>query len=153
MPDIQGPGACGSHLGLGRVDPDRSNLGFRQWALEVDIQQAIVESGSDNLNSFGQDEAPLKLAGGNSPVQVQPAFIISLPSSDHQLIILDLNRKIIHGETGNRQCYPQSVVTDLLYIVRGITLCRAFGDAVECTLKLVEPQQERTTEKRHAGCH
>src|SRR3982751_5891315 len=86
-------GAVGSGLScmmfpfLGRTNVDSARKPLRFWADHADDQHAVLHHGSLYLNAVGQQEAPLKLPGGNAAVQEFTAGIVVLPAAHDQLIV------------------------------------------------------------------
>ena len=78
------------------------------------------------------------------------ASVVGLLAADHQLIVLDRDRQIGHREAGDGQRDAQRVVADLLDIVGRIAVGGALVDAIERPLEMLEPEQQRRVEQRHA---
>src|ERR671920_812276 len=132
------------------LDGDGTHLRLRDRALQVHMEQSIIQRRTDHFNPFRQNEAALELAGGNAAMQINPGLVIDLPATDHQLVVFGLYRQIIHRETGDRKCDPQSIFAYLFDIVGRIPLRRVLRDPVERALELVEAQKERTVEQRQS---
>src|SRR4051794_36835631 len=135
------------------LDGDGTHLRLRDRALQVHVEQSVVQRGPDHFDPFRQNEAALELAGGNATMQINPRLVIDLTATDHQLVVFGLYRQIIHRETGDRKCDPQSIFAYLLDIVRRIPLRRVLRNPVEGALELIEAQQERTIEQRQSCSH
>src|SRR3954467_8437799 len=132
------------------LDGDGTHLRLRDRALQVHVEQSIIQRGSDHFDPFRQNEAALELAGGNAAMQINSRLVIDLPATDHQLVVFGLYRQIIHRETGDRKCDPQSIFAYLFNIVGRIPFRRVLRDPVERALELVEAQKQRTVEQRQS---
>src|SRR5262249_43595853 len=110
-------------------------LGFR--ANKVNMQQAIVEPGPADLDAFGQDKRPLKLAGRNSAMQIDALRVVDLPTAHDELIVLDRDSEIIGLKTRDRESDPQCVFAELLDIVGWVAVGRCLADSVECPLEMI----------------
>src|SRR5271170_6071470 len=84
-------------------------------------------------------------------MEIDPVLVLFLLAADDELVVLDLDREIVHGETGDRERDAQRILADLLDIIGGIAVGRGLGDAVERTLEMVEAQQQRRIEQRQTG--
>src|SRR3546814_6968811 len=91
------------------------------------MQQSALQGGTCDLDTLGQHEAALELARGDAAMQIDPALVVDLLTTNYELTILDLHRKIRVGESGDRQGNAQPVVAELLDVVGRITVCR-LGD-------------------------
>jgi hypothetical protein len=147
--DVDG-GKFGLADGLLNLYAADSRLGQR--TLQIDMQQTVVESGFLYLNSLRQNETALELAGGDSPMQEYPiGIVVNLSTTDGQLVVLDSDGQIIHGKARHREGDPQSVVTDLLDIVRRVSFGGCFRNSVENPLEMIESKKKRAIEHRYAG--
>src|SRR3546814_12964377 len=79
-------------------------------------------------------------------MQIYPALVVDLLTTNYELTILDLHRKIRVGESGDRQGNAQPVVAELLDVVGRITVCR-LGGAVDCLLALLGTEQVRALDE------
>src|SRR3546814_13222323 len=78
------------------------------------MQQSALQGGTCDLDTLGQHEAALELARGDAAMQIDPALVVDLLTTNYELTILDLHRKIRVGESGDRQGNAQPVVAELL---------------------------------------
>src|SRR5712692_4162051 len=108
---------------------------------QVDMQEPIIQPGAAHLDAFGQDEGALELTRGDAAMQIDALSIICLLAADDELVVLDRDAEIAHGEAGYRQGDPQSVLAQLLDIVGRISVARNFADPVEGTFEVVDPQE------------
>src|SRR5271156_6364279 len=67
----------GAALGLG-PDLDRADARLGHRALQVDMQQSIVEVGADHLDAVDQDEAALELARRDAAMQIDAILVVLL---------------------------------------------------------------------------
>jgi hypothetical protein len=109
------------------------------------MQQSVIQSGPLHLNTIGQYEATLELAGGNTPVQIYSLLVVFLFAPDGELVMFKLDIQVTHGETGNGQCNTQRIIADLLYIVRRVSIS-GFLNAIKLALQLVKTQKKRMVE-------
>src|SRR3546814_12735491 len=91
------------------------------------MQQSALQGGTCDLDTLGQHEAALELARGDAAMQIDPALVVDLLTTNYELTILDLHRKIRVGESGDRQGNAQPVVAELLDVVGRLPVCR-LGD-------------------------
>ena len=133
-------------LGLG-LDLDLADLGLDEGTDDLDMEQTIIERGASDLDALGQHEGALELAGGDTAVQIQTLPLLGLLAADDELRVLDLDRQVIHGETGNRQGNAQAVFAELLDVVGRIAIRRGLGHPIERPFEVVEAQQKGRTEQ------
>jgi len=127
-------------------DFDFADPGFRLRPAEIDTEQTIVEAGARHFDALRQDEAALELPRGNATMQIDALSVIGLLAADHELIVFNLNREIGDGKSGHGQSDAQSVLADLLDVVRRICVRRSFRHPIERALELVEPEQQGIVE-------
>ena len=93
------------------------------------MEEPVVELGAHHLNALGQHKAPLKLAGGDAPVQINAITGVLLPAADGQLTVLNLNQQVSFTEAGHRQRDSQAAVTDLFDVVGRVSSIPSFCEA------------------------
>jgi hypothetical protein len=131
-----------------RADADGLDprLGLR--ALEIEVQQPVVEPGALHLHPFRQHEGALELPRGDAAMQEDaPLGIVLLAAADHQLVVLLRDLQVVHGEAGDGQRDAQAVIAGLLDIVGRVAI-GALAHAVEHLLEVVEAEEQGRTEKR-----
>src|SRR3954451_19073510 len=69
------------------LDGDGTHLLLRDRALQVHVEQSVVQRGPDHIDPFRQNEAALELAGGNAAMQINPGLVVDLAATYHQLVI------------------------------------------------------------------
>src|SRR5207302_2993801 len=120
---------------------------------QIDMEQAVLEPGAAHLDALGEDERALKLTRCDPAMQIDPLRIVVLLAADHQLAVLDRYAQVGHREAGNRQGDAQLVFAELLDIVGRIAVAGDLVDPVQRPLEMLEPQQQRRVEQRHARHH
>jgi len=88
-------------------------------------------------------------------MEIVALLIVLLPSADDELAFLDRYIELVAGETRDCQRDAQAVglavcAGDPLDVVGRIAV-GSLGDAVERTLDLIEPEQERAGQRRNSG--
>ena len=114
------------------------------------MQQAVIEFGAGDFDAFGQNEAALKLPGGNAAMQID-AFVVFLPATDQELVFFQFDRKVRFGEASDGKRDAQAGLSGSFDVVGWITLGRQFRDAVESLLELLEPEHQRAVEQGKSG--
>src|SRR5438552_3055550 len=94
------------HLGLalgalGTLDLDDPHAALLLGAHEIDMEQAIVEPGSRYLDPFGEHEGTLELARRDAAMQVDALLVVGLPAPHDELVVLDLDREVVHSEASD----------------------------------------------------
>jgi hypothetical protein len=74
-------------------------------------------------------------------VEVDALGVVDLLAADDQLVVLDLDTEVGHGEAGHGQRDPQPVLADLFDVVGRVALGRTLGHSFERPLELVEAEQ------------
>src|SRR6185369_6412637 len=114
--------------GAGLADLDGAHPAFHRGPHQIDVQEAVVEPGTRHFDAFGEHERALELPRGDAAMQVDALAIVVLLAAHHQLVVLDLDREVSHGETGHRQRDAQRVLAGLLDIVGRIAVRRRLAD-------------------------
>jgi hypothetical protein len=96
-----------------------SSLGH--LALQVDVQQAVLETCRLHFYVVGELELALEAARSNALVQVTPrALLLRLARGDGQGVVLHLDLDLVLGEPGNRHGDAVAVLVDQFDVVRGV---------------------------------
>ena len=129
-------------------DGDGAHLPLDGAAHEINVQQSVVEPSAGDLDALGQNEGALELPRGNAAMKVDSILIVGLLATDDELVVLDLDTQIVHGEAGHGQRDTKLILTELLDVVRRIAVRRRLADPVERPLEMIKTQKERGIEKR-----
>src|SRR5665213_560026 len=126
----------------------RFHCGFRRaarvpWMRGVPDRRAAAHfrSGPHHLDAIGQHEGTLELPRGNAAMKVDPLLLLGLLAADDELVVFDLDGKVVHREAGDRQGDAQGVLAELLDIVGRVSIGCCLGHPVERSLELVEAEQ------------
>src|SRR3546814_12378474 len=96
--------------GFRGADLDGAHFRLDDLALEVYVEQAALKRGAGDVDPLGQHEAALELTGSAAAVQIDPALIVGLLATAHQLAVLDLDRAVCLREAGHRDGAEQPVL-------------------------------------------
>src|SRR5579875_184779 len=144
--------ACLSVARAARVtDLDALDALLRSATREIDVQQPVLEPRADDLDAVGKHERPLELACGDAAVEVDALLVVDLLAANDELVVLDLDRKLVHAETGDGQRDAQLILATLFDVVRRIAVGGRLADPVERPLELLESQQQGRIEHRQAS--
>src|SRR6266851_1612506 len=139
--------------GLGSADRNRAHPRLDRRPRQIDMEQPVLEPRAAHLDALGEDERALKLTRRDPAVQIDALGIVGLFAADHQLVVLDRNAQIGHREAGDREGDAQLVFAELLDVVGRIAVAGDLVDPVERPLEMLEPQEQRRVEQRHARHH
>src|SRR3546814_16265998 len=105
-------GACpiDDLAGARAIDLDSAHFRRDHLALEIDMQQSALQGGTCDLDTLGQHEAALELARGDAAMQIEPALVVNLLTTNYELPHLDQHRKIRVGQSGQAQVNDNEVV-------------------------------------------
>src|SRR3546814_16909873 len=78
--------------GARAIDLDSAHFRLDHLALEIDMQQSALQGGTCDLDTLGQHEAALELARGDAAMQIDPALVVDLLTTNYELTILDLHQ-------------------------------------------------------------
>src|SRR6266851_1032119 len=145
------PAAVGG--GLGPADRDRAHPRLDCRPYQIDMEQPVFEPRAAHLDALRENEGALKLPRGDPAVQIDALPIVGLLAADHQLVVFDGDAQIGHREAGDSEGDAQLVFAELLDVVRRIAVAGDLVDPVERPLEMLEPQEQRRVEQRHARHH
>src|SRR4051812_47781402 len=122
-PKVSG-GLLLEHLGLLRRgagrDADRARLRrLGHLAGELDMEQAVVEAGADDLDVVGELEAALEGAAGDAAIEVGALLLLLGLAGDHKRVLLDDDLEVVLAEPGDRHGQPVGVFAGVLDVVGG----------------------------------
>jgi len=107
--------------GSGRLDFDAAGLHrLGNFTFQFNVQQAVIQRGSGDLDVIGQVEAALERTGGYSPVEEAVVFIavfFGLLAGHDQLVVLRRDIQIRFSEASDCHGNPIAVITGFLDIV------------------------------------
>src|SRR5262245_55773961 len=132
---------------LGRTAADRNLARLRRLgnlALEVDVQEAVLQARALDLDMVGELEAPLERAGRDALVEhvaVLAVLLGLLVAADRERVLLHLDRQIVLGEAGDRNGHAIGVIVGALDVV-GRVAGRSFVEAAD----LLVEQRKQTVE-------
>jgi hypothetical protein len=94
------------------------------------------------------------LARRDAAVEILAGLVVLLPPANDKLAFLQRHVELIARESGDRQRDSQALRLavfpgDPFDVVRRIAI-RPLGDAVECTLNLIESEKKRTGQRRNS---
>src|SRR5689334_22155011 len=92
---------CGSIVAVGDGNRPHHALGFR--ANEVDRQQSVFQVRRHHPHTFREHEGALKLARRDPAVEILPGFVVLLPATDEELVLLDRHVELFAAEARDRQ--------------------------------------------------
>ena len=126
----------------GVVDRNPARLHrLRNFALQIDQQEAVFEAGALDLDVVGQGELPLERACRGSRCRKVLSSLSPLrPSSVSTL--LDRQRHLVRRKAGERHRNLETVLVEPLDVVGGIALFGGPLDLVENVKKAVEANRE-----------
>ena len=129
-------------------DLDALDDPFRGRTRKIDGEKSVLQVRAQHFHSVREHEGALELARRDAAVEILPGLVVLLTSANDELAFLDRDVELIAGEAGDRQRDAQALGLSVLAgnpldVVRRIAVC-ALGNAIERTLDLVEPEQERT---------
>jgi len=104
------------------------------------MEETIFEPSAANLDTFGENKRSLELTRGDAAMQVDTLSIVGLLAANHELVVLDSDGEIAHQKAGYREGDSQRILSELLDIVRRISVGGNFADSVERPLEVVKPQ-------------
>ena len=107
----------------GAVDRDAARLHrFRDFPLQVDDEQAVLEAGALDLDVVGQRELALEVARRDAAMQEGFPFLVALPTLEGQDVLLDRQFDLIRLESGERDRDLEVVLVEAFDVVGGIAL-------------------------------
>src|SRR5215510_4821063 len=135
-------------------DADRLDDPLRLRSCQVDRQQSALQVCAENLHSVREHEGALELARRDAAVEILTSLVVLLPPANDKLAFLQRHVELIAREPGNRQRDAQALRLAVLpgdpFDVVGRVAVRSLGNAVERTLDLIEPKQERAGQRRNS---
>ena len=106
-----------------RIDGDAAGLFlFRHDALQVDMEQAVLQAGGLDLDMLGELEAALEGAAGDALVQEVGLCALFALAGDGQHAILHVHRQVLVGKAGDRHGDAIVILVAALDIVGRIAL-------------------------------
>ena len=147
---------CGSGHGSDSFYFDLTHDPLRFRPLEIDGEQPVFQLRALHLDTVGQDEGTLKLAGRDAAVEIGAGPVIDLTAPDHELVFLEGDFKLVARESGDRKGdaeFLRGVFTarHALYIVGRIAVIGRFRGPVENALEIVESEQIGAGKQRDAS--
>src|SRR3569832_299285 len=125
-------------LGSGAIDRNGARLlGLGEQALQLDMEQAVLERSTGDFHILGQLEAQLEGALGNAAMEelTSLAFALrSLGTLDDEAVLFGLETQVAVGKAGDGDRDAIGVLADLLDVVGRIGLgflAHEAGEAVE----------------------
>ena len=105
------------------VDGDVPRLQlFRNLTCKLEVQEAVLELGTDYQDVVGELEAVLEGPAGNAAVQIAALLVLGLRdmATDLQHVILDRHFDIVVAKSGNGHGDTVSILVPCLDIVRRV---------------------------------
>src|SRR6185437_12906281 len=123
-------------LGLGlRADGDLPGfLALGQLALQLDMEEAVLEIGAGDLDIFGKLETQLEGALGNAAMEEFAGLLVAfltLPALDRQAVLLGLNGDLVGRKAGDGDRDAIGVIADLLDVIGRVGFGLLADNAVE----------------------
>jgi hypothetical protein len=120
---------------------DSPHSALHLGADQIDMEQPIIQPRATHLDALSQDKGSLELPGGDAAVQIHPLRIIRLLAAHDELVVFNRNAEVTHRKASYREGNPQSILAELLDIVRRISIARNLADPIERPLEMIEPQE------------
>ncbi len=129
---------------LADVDPAHHSLWLMTY--EIDLEKAIRQVRTADLDAVGQDKCALELPRCNTAIKVLAVAIIGLLAAHHKLVVFKDYIELIARKSGHSQRDPKPLgavcaAWDAFDVVGGIAIA-AFGGAIDKAFDLIEPQQQ-----------
>jgi len=107
----------------GAVDRDAVRLHrFGDFPLQVDNEQAVLETGTLDLDMVGERKLALEVTRRDAAVQEGPLFLVALAALQREDVLLDRQFDLIRLESGERDRDLKVVLVEAFDVVGGIAL-------------------------------
>src|SRR6516225_3013176 len=133
-----------------RLDLDSPHSVLYLGTDQINMEKPIIQPRAAHLDALGQDKGSLELSGGDSTVQIHAPRIVRLLAAHDELVVLNRNAEITHGEAGYREGDLQGILAELFDIVRRISIARSLADPIESPFEMIEPQEQGRVEHRQS---
>src|ERR1700751_4208014 len=91
-------------------DPPRLHR-LRQFALQLDLQETLIERSALHPNEVGEVEAALERAAGNAVIEIFALVLLGIRlAADDQRVLVDGDADLVRLETGDRDRDPVVVL-------------------------------------------
>src|SRR6266852_212803 len=84
--------------------------------------------------------------GGGAAMEVESLLVVGLLAADDELVVLDADDEVVHGEAGDGERDAQRILAGLLDIVGRVPVGSDLADAVKGPLEMIEAEQQRRVE-------
>jgi hypothetical protein len=116
---IQGLGVPWRRVPDADLDPALLH-GFRNLAHEINLQQAVLERSSLNLNMVGKAEVPLEAARGDALENIVFLVVVILLARNRQTVLLKREGDLVRSEAGESDRNPVALIAGTRDVLRRI---------------------------------